>query len=237
MRLLALTVLLVMVHSAQAQIKPGRPIVLEPEPEATKAPPEKMLHNYLLGAAQKHFDARKKEVVGLKTPADIKQRQARLKAKFIEALGGFPEKTPLRARVVGKLERADFRVEKVIYESRPNHQVTANLYLPTTGKPPYPGVLLPCGHSDNGKAAEAYQRACILLVKNGFVVLCYDPIGQGERSQLLNDKGKPAIPVSTSEHTMVGIGALLVGRSTATYRIWDGIRSLDYLAGRPAVAR
>src|SRR5262249_46238880 len=39
----------------------------------------------------------------------------------------------------------------------------------------------------------------------------------------------------TSEHTMVGVGALLVGRSTATYRVWDGIRSLDSLASRPEV--
>src|SRR5207248_9320368 len=47
--------------------------------------------------------------------------------------------------------------------------------------------------------------------------------------------GKPAIAGSTSEHTMAGVGALLVGGSTATYRIWDGLRSLDYLAGRPEV--
>jgi dienelactone hydrolase len=96
-------------------------------------------------------------------------------------------------------------------------------------------VLVPCGHSANGKAAEAYQRACILMAKNGLAVLCYDPIGQGERIQLLDATGKPAIAGSTSEHTMCGIGALLVGRSTAHYRIWDGIRSLDYLASRPEV--
>jgi len=108
------------------------------------------------------------------------------------------------------------------------------LYLPKR-QGPFPGVLVPCGHSTNGKAAEAYQRACILMAKNGIAVLCYDPIGQGERIQLLNEQGKPAIPGSTSEHSMVGVGALLVGSSCATYRIWDGIRSLDYLASRPEV--
>jgi dienelactone hydrolase len=79
------------------------------------------------------------------------------------------------------------------------------------------------------------QRGCILLAKNGFVVLTYDPIGQGERSQLLDKLGHPAIKGSTSEHTMCGIGALLVGRGTASYRVWDGIRSLDCLASRPEV--
>jgi dienelactone hydrolase/pimeloyl-ACP methyl ester carboxylesterase len=198
------------------------------------AAPRKMLNAYLQGEAKKLFDARRKTVAALKTPEDVRRRQEELRAKFVEALGGFPAKTPLNARTVGRLEGDGFHVEKVIYESRPHHHVTAALFLPA-GKGPFPGVLLPCGHSANGKEAEAYQRACILMAKNGLAVLCYDPIGQGERSQILDATGKPAIAGSTSEHTMVGVGALLVGRSTATYRIWDGIRSLDYLAGRPEV--
>ena len=100
--------------------------------------------------------------------------------------------------------------------------MTALFYLPG-GKPPFPGVLVPCGHSDNGKAMEAYQRACILLAKNGFAVLCYDPIDQGERFQLLDARGKPAAR-GTVAHCLAGVGSILLGRNTATYRIWDGIR-------------
>ncbi|HXG10268.1 MAG TPA: alpha/beta fold hydrolase [Gemmataceae bacterium] len=204
------------------------------KPDADSVPPRRMLYTYLQAEAQKHFDARRKAVAALTTPEDVVKRQTELKAKFLEALGGFPEKTPLNARVVGKEQRDGYRIEKVIYESRPDHHVTAVLYLPD-GQPPFPGVLVPCGHSANGKAAEPYQRVCILMAKNGLAVLCYDPIGQGERIQLLTREGKPAIAGSTSEHTMVGVGALLVGRNTATYRIWDGIRSLDYLASRPEI--
>ena len=97
-------------------------------------------------------------------------------------------------------------------------------------------MLVPCGHSANGKASETYQRICILLAKNGMAALCYDPIGQGERIQRLDAAGKPAIREgSTTEHTMAGIGALLVGRQVASYRIWDGFRALDYLASRPEI--
>ncbi len=206
--------------------------------------PRQMLHRYLLTEAQKHFDTRRELIAKLQTPEDIAKRQAYLKGKFLEALGGFPEKTPLNAKVTGTLKADGFRVEKVIYESRPQHHVTANFYIPDPPNPPlekggqrgvFPGILVPCGHSANGKAAEPYQRACILMAKNGLAVLCYDPISQGERVQLLDPMGKPAIAGSTSEHTMVGIGALLVGQSCATYRIWDGIRSLDYLASRPEI--
>src|SRR5262249_23604046 len=204
----------------------SRPPPAEPGP--------RMLHTYLLAECQKHFNARRQTIAALKTPDDIRRRQTELRERFIEALGGFPSKTPLNARTVGTLKGDGFRVERVVYESRSNHHVTALFYIPE-GKAPFPGVLMPCGHSANGKAVEAYQRACILMAKNGLAVLCYDPIGQGERIQLLDRLGKPAIAGSTSEHTMAGVGALLVGSSTATYRIWDGIRSLDYLASRPEV--
>ena len=85
---------------------------------------------------------------------------------FIAQLGGFPEHTPLNAKIIGGLARDGYRIEKIIFESQPRHYVTAALYLPL-GKPPYPGVIVPCGHSANGKGAETHQRASILLAKNG----------------------------------------------------------------------
>src|SRR5581483_6819308 len=113
------------------------------------------------------------------------------------------------------------------------HFVTAAAYLPLT-KPPYPGVLVPCGHSANGKAIEAYQRVCILLAKNGLAALCFDPIGQGERLQIPPVNGK-AVYGSTLEHTLVGVNSVPLGTAAARYFIWDGIRSLDYLASRPDI--
>jgi dienelactone hydrolase/pimeloyl-ACP methyl ester carboxylesterase len=203
--------------------------VLKPEDE-----PKKMLYKYLEAECGKHFEARRKAVAALKTPEDVAKRQADLRAKFVAALGGFPERTPLNARVTGTLDRDGYKVEKVIYESRPEHPVTANLYLPA-GAGPFPGVLFPCGHYDNAKAAPEYQRACILLAKNGIAALAFDPISQGERLQLVAPDGKPVAGRGTTEHTLVGVGALLVGRCAASYLVWDGIRSLDYLASRPEI--
>jgi dienelactone hydrolase len=201
--------------------------------DATTPAPAEMLRLSLLEEARAAFGKRRQAIAAIKTPEDIARRQKELRAFFVRSLGDLPERTPLNARVAGTIQREGHRVEKVLFESRPNHHVTATFYIPD-GKPPFPGVLLPCGHSDNGKAAEAYQRACILLVKSGMAVLCYDPIGQGERYQLLDPKGKPVLR-GTTEHTMAGIGALLVGRQEASYRIWDGLRALDYLASRAEV--
>lgn len=201
---------------------------------AGPTPPKRLLHELLLAECRAKFAARAAEVEALKTPADIAARQDRLRKQFVAALGGFPDKTPLNARTVGTLKRDGYRVENVIYESRPEHHVTANLYVPD-GPGPFPAVLMPIGHSQTGKAADYVQRGCILLAKNGFVALAYDPIGQGERVQLLDKLGQPAIKGSTSEHTMTMVGALPTGHCTASYRVWDGIRSLDYLCSRPEV--
>src|SRR5262249_14625383 len=121
-----------------------------------------------------------------------------------------------------------YRIEKVLYESQPGHVVTADLYLPD-GTPPYPAVLLPAGHSADGKAEN--QRPATLLALNGIAALCYDPIGEGERYQFLDADREPRSR-STTEHTLLDAGCIPLGRNTATYRIWDGMRSLDYLASR-----
>jgi dienelactone hydrolase len=216
-------------------VQAAQPSSKSPTPPSKRETPAlaSMLHQYLLDQAHQYFEARRSAISAIKTPEDIARRQQALRAFLLRSLGDMPQRSPLNAHVVGTLNRAGFRVEKVIFESRPNHHVTANFYVPE-GKPPFPGVLVPCGHSDNGKAYVEYQRACILLAKNGMAALCYDPIGQGERYQLLDDKGKPVVR-GTTEHTMAGIGALLVGRQLASYRVWDGFRALDYLAGRPEV--
>jgi dienelactone hydrolase len=196
-------------------------------------PPGRMLTDYLLGKAGEAFQRRAEAYEAIKTPEDIAAYQKRMRDFFVQQLGGFPEPTPLNARVVEKLDRDAFRIEKLIYESRPDFFVTAALFLPVT-EGPYPGVLVPCGHSANGKASEAYQRACMLLAQNGIAALIYDPIGQGERVQLLKDDGSPRHG-STFEHCLVGVGCTLLGTNTATYRVYDGMRGIDYLCSRPDI--
>ena len=199
----------------------------------------RLLRDHLRPLVHAALDRRLQAYEALKTPEQIRDYQERLRAEFIESLGGFPERTPLRPRIVGRLTGDGFRAEKLIYESRPGFYVTAVLYLPEA-EPPYPGVLLPCGHSENGKAAELYQRAAILMARNGLAVLCYDPIGQGERKQILRDGADRSETARgrfrpTVEHNLAGVAPILLGQNLATYRIWDGIRSIDYLAGRDDV--
>ena len=192
---------------------------------------ERLLFRKLFYDAKDITNARRVELeTSLSSTESAEARRQRLKQAYTKLLGPLPAKSPLKPRVTGHIEQAGYRIEKILFESQPGHHVTANLYIPTAGHPPYPGVLLACGHSENGKAYPAYQATAALMAKNGLVVLCYDPISQGERIQL------PEAPrYGTTTHTLLDLGALLVGRSTVWYELVDGMRSLDYLRTRPEV--
>jgi dienelactone hydrolase len=90
--------------------------------------------------------------------------------------------------------------------------------------------LIACGHTKTGKGADYNQYIGITLARNGIAAFCYDPIGQGERSQILPAEGHKLS--SVAEHFLIGSGSVLLGTNTARYRIWDGMRGIDYLTSR-----
>ncbi len=186
--------------------------------------------NRLRHQAHEALAARRQRYEQIRTPEQIADWQKRLRTQLLAGLGEMPEKTPLNARIVATVPRDGYREQKIIFESRPGLPVTGVLYLPDA-EPPYPAALVPCGHSNNGKAYENYQQAPILLARHGIAGFCFDPIGQGERSQILDKRGCRVVG-STVEHTLIGAGSILLGRSIAGDMIHDAIRAVDYLVSR-----
>lgn len=198
--------------------------------------PHSILSAYLQKIAQQQLASRRREVESIRTRDEYEARKKRLRAAALRMIGGLDDpRNPLNARKTGTLDRDGYRVDKVFYESRPRFYVTANLYVPK-GAGPFPAVLQPVGHSLTAKNRAFYQKIAIALVKQGFVVLTYDPIGQGERRVYWdNELGDSKVGSTTAEHSMVGWQSLLGGESVARFRIWDGIRGIDYLQSLPEV--
>jgi cephalosporin-C deacetylase-like acetyl esterase len=188
---------------------------------------------------RKMNDARASRRALLAQIGSIPQVEARndtVRSQVWKLLGGRPEETPLNPRITGTVERNGYRIEKLIFESMPQVYVTANLYVPTTGKPPYPAILAPIGHSPNGKAALRYQYTYQNLARKGYIVLTWDPFGQGERIQYLQPgTNQTRFRAVSMEHTQGGRPMILFGDGLALYLAWDGIRGLDYLLTRPEV--
>ncbi len=173
------------------------------------------------------------DAIGTEAEAEAHVRSVR--ERIAACFGPFPAKTPLNARITGGFERDAYRVENVVFESRPDFLVSANLYLPKGLDRAAPGVVGTCGHSANGKAAEFYQSFAQGLARQGYVVLLYDPIGQGERLQYVDAQFKGLIGTGTREHLHAGNQQFLVNEFIGSWRAWDGIRALDYLLTRDEV--
>ena len=171
----------------------------------------------------------------LKTKADAEKYVQDVQAKIRQCFGPEPERTPLNAKITGVVDRDAYKIERVTFQSRPEFYVTANLYVPKNRKFPLPGVVGTCGHSANGKAAEAYQSFAQGLARMGYVVLIFDPVGQGERLQYVDEQLKPKYGIGVSEHLLAGNQQYLVGEFLGAWRAWDGIRALDYLLTREEV--
>jgi hypothetical protein len=123
----------------------------------------------------------------------------------------------------------------VIFERLPGVYITGNIYRPNQpGRKP--AVLFRSGHTQEGKAEP--QLAAAKLALKRFVVLCFDPIGQGERLQSFDRQiGRSASNAggSGNDHVQLSGQSVLIGQGGARYFIWDSIGALDYLVSRPEV--
>ena len=180
-------------------------------------------------------DLRRKRWQAIRSEQDLLRLQQEMKNHLLNMLGGLPtDKTPLHPQITGRIQMTGFHIEKLIFESLPGVYVTALVYVPDNGSPSHPAVLVPSGHSENGKVY--YQALCQHLVQHGYVVLSWDAIGQGERSQFWDAKKKKSrYNLICAEHAVLGNLAYLAGTNLARWEIWDGIRALDYLLTRPDV--
>lgn len=185
--------------------------------------------------AWRQDDERRTRWEAIETEQQLLQLQQETRNHLLHMLGGLPtEKTPLNPRITGRIQMKGFHIEKLIFESLPGVYVTALVYVPENTDAKHPGVLVPSGHSPNGKVH--YQGLCQHLVQRGYVVISWDPVGQGERSQFWDAKDhKSRYNLICAEHAILGNLAYLAGTNLARWEIWDGIRALDYLLTRSDV--
>ncbi|MCK5101700.1 MAG: hypothetical protein KAR17_02755, partial [Cyclobacteriaceae bacterium] len=121
-------------------------------------PAEEMMRDYLTNLVDGQFFVRDSLLSTLRSAKDWDARSQAIQDSMISWTGPFPERTSLNARITGRLERKEYVVEKILFESRPNFLVSANLYLPKNFSSPRPAILNVTGHNDDGKASEKTQR-------------------------------------------------------------------------------
>ena len=164
----------------------------------------------------------------LAVPLDIPQWTKTLdtrRQQWLEMIGlsPMPERTPLNAKVTGQLDRGDYVVEKIYFESIPGAYVIGNLYRPAVIKEKLPAVLYLCGHT-KGKVSPTYQSHPRWFAQHGYVALVLDPIQLGE-SQGFHHGTHRADRWDWQSR----------GYTPAGTEVWNAIRALDYLQTRSDV--
>jgi hypothetical protein len=200
--------------------------------------PGSQLKDHIYERSRRFFEAGDAQRDRIGTTDAVRERQEEIRRAVIAGLGGLPPfETPLNPRLMGTVEGDGFRIEKIIFESRPRHYVTANLYLPLNrpaGRTA--AVLFLSGHHNTAKVVPEYQNVCQTLARAGLIVLSQDPVGQGERLSYF-EPGTKANPVGigTRDHDYAGVQGRFLGDTLARYMLHDAMRGIDYLISRPEV--
>jgi dienelactone hydrolase len=197
---------------------------------------ENSLYRHVADLAFRQLDRREEQVGRIVSAQQWLARRADVRRTLGELVGRFPERTPLNARVTGTLQGDGFHVEKLLFESMPGYWVTAAVFVPESIAERRPAIVYASGHSVDGFRSATYQTAILNLARQGFIVLAFDPVGQGERRQYDDpETGMTRVGGPTREHSYPGAQIFLTGDSPALYFIWDGMRAIDYLLTRADV--
>jgi dienelactone hydrolase len=194
---------------------------------------------------------------------DWPARRAEIRTRVLVAAGlhPLPERCPLKAIVYGKVERDDYTVERVIFESFPGHYVTGSLYRPKSpAKERRAAVLCPYGHWENGRfqdegadgvrrqiasGAEKFERGgrhiiqarCVQLARMGCVAFVYDMEGMADSVQLPHRPGIRAELPDKDGYLFFSPQAELHGQTMFGLQTWNSIRALDFIESLPDVDR
>jgi len=167
---------------------------------------------------------------GIATAKDWRDARPALLEEYLYMLGlwPLPAKTDLHVQVTGTLDRGDFLVDKLHYQSRPGLYVTANLYRPKHAEPGkrLPAILYVCGHSNMGRDGNKtnYQAHGIWFARHGYICLTVDTLQLGEIASIHHGTYREKRWWWHSR-----------GYTPAGVECWNGIRGIDYLISRPDV--
>ena len=157
------------------------------------------------------------------------QRASFLREQILAGAGliPLPEKRPLNAKVFGVLDRGDYTIEKVYFESLPGFYVTGNLYRPKGKKGPFPAILNPHGHWARGRLENgdlgSIPGRCANLAKQGYIAFAYDMVGYNDSTHLRH------------REDLLDEASHLWGLSIGGLQLWDSIRAVDFLLSLPDV--
>ncbi|HVN81662.1 MAG TPA: alpha/beta hydrolase family protein, partial [Terriglobia bacterium] len=156
-----------------------------------------------------------------------KKQRGTLRRELLYMLGldPLPKRTPLKTQITGTVQRSDYRIEKIVFQSLPGLYVTGNFYIPNGLASSLPTILYVCGHSPDPRGAKSsYQDRAVWYASNGYSCLVLDTLEFGE-----------VAGIHHGIHDLNLWNWLSLGYTPVGTEVWNAMRALDYLETRPEV--
>ena len=198
------------------------------------------------------------DVAGWEADWEGKREAVKSRVMLAAGLWPMPEKTPLKAVVHGRVEREDYTIDRVFFESLPGHFVTGNLYLPKPlPEKGMPGILCPHGHWPKGRFMDAgadsagtkeqlhsgaetfvsgarspLQARCVHLARMGCAVFHWDTLGNADSIQIADHRSGAQEGSKGSEPGTWGLYSAMADLRLQTnfgLQTWNSVRALDFL--------
>ncbi|MFC1607492.1 prolyl oligopeptidase family serine peptidase [Candidatus Latescibacterota bacterium] len=204
-------------------VHPGLSRTEELSPETVSVDSERMIR-FLVSEA-KILGSEARERIRTKAKLDSERSKLRKEFRFMLGLEPLPERTPLHITHVRTIDRAEYTIDVVHFQSLPGFYVTANIYKPNAGKAPYPAVIWGPGHSNHPNGAKALRQLyAIPWVRDGYICMMIDPIQVAE-----------VYGVHRGTHSWDRYDWFARGYTPAGIEVWNAMRAVDYLLTRSDV--
>lgn len=205
-----------------------------------KTTPAQHYSSWYASITREAIARRNSRLDALKTPADVHAWAKETQQWYRQTVGPLvPMPTEPRKIPCGTIQRDGYRVEKWLLEVFPGTFDPINLYVPDKPNSQGVAIVMPEGHSPEGKASCEYQNSCAYFAYNGIASLVYDHSGNGERREYWNRVRNESIPgrTPTSEHDRTGDLCTLADIQPVRFYITEAARMRDFLATFPFADR
>jgi len=175
--------------------------------------------------------------------AEAERWQTTLRTKLTELIGGFPsDRTPLQPTTLETRTFPRYRREKIVFNSRSGVTVLAYVVKPSQAPNPSPVVICIPGHGRgvddivgiDERGQDRTERVgyeydfALQVAEAGLTAVAIEPMAFGCRRDPLN--ARKGLAQKACEPAAGG--ALLLGETIIGWRVWDVMRTIDYIATR-----
>ena len=228
-------------HSGFAEGNQANTVAVNSAPPYTMPSPEGL--DPVHWTQERYRSAPLKLTFRARTRAEAEAWQRELRLKLVDLLGGFPERVSLRPETLDIKEYPEYRREQVIFWSREGVAVIGYLLTPKGQPAPYRVVIAIPGHGVGardivGLDGDGRERVgdpgyehdfAIQAVRHGMAAFAVEPLCFGQRRDPLTvAKGADASSCQPAAGS-----ALLLGETMIGWRVWDIMRTIDWIGTRP----